>query len=238
MTEGPDDLPAEEDAKPFLEHLEELRWTILFSLLALAVGMGIAAFLAPNLLHLLTLPLSDIGKDPTAFLRSLKVAGAIGVILKIAAWGGLLLSMPVILWFTGKFIFPGLTGREKTILLRACAFSVVLFAFGIFLGYFFCLPIALRFMLTTHAWIGVTPEWTVNDYVAFTMQLLIGFGLAFQMPLLLLVLGKLGLVNVQQLRAKRPHAAITCLVVGMLLTPQDVASLFWPCPSMFSLNSA
>lgn len=223
MSDPPQADPA---AKPFLDHLEELRWTFLKSGAALLVGMIVAGCFSPQLVQILTRPLAEIGYDPGEFLRSLKVGGAISVIIRVAGWGGLLLCLPFIVFFVGQFVMPGLHHNEKKILYRASAFSVVLFALGVLLGYFVCMPIALRFMLRAHDWIGAAPEWTINDYVAFSVQMLIGFGLAFQLPIVLLGLAKLGLVDTARLKAHRPHAIIACLVAGMFLTPSDLLSMF------------
>lgn len=225
MMATPDPEPATADeAKPFLDHLEELRGTLIACIIALAIGMTVSVFFIPQIMALLTAPLQEIEGIPDQFLRSLQVAGALSVILRMAAWSGLLVSMPFIVYFVARFIFPGLTRREKAVVTRASGFAVGLFLFGVVLGYTVCLPIALKMMLWFHAWIGVAAEWTVNDYIAFVIQMLLGFGLAFQLPVLVLVLGKLGIVTNEQLRSKRRHVVIFCLVVGMLMTPQDVAS--------------
>ena len=213
-----------DDAKPFLDHLEELRGTIFACLIALAVGMIIALPFTAKILDVLKAPLTQLADIPADFLRSFRVTGAISVILRVAAWSGLLLAMPFIIYFVARFVFPGLTAREKSVLLQASGFSLVLFVFGVVLGYTVCMPIALKMMLGFHAWIDVAPMWTVNDYVAFTVQMLIGFGLAFQLPVVIVILGKFGIVNQRQLREKRRHVVVICLVIGMLMTPQDVAS--------------
>lgn len=217
------DLPRDE-AKPFLDHLEELRWTLVACIGTLTAAMVLCAFFVPQILHILKAPLVQIGQDPDRFLISFRVAGPFGVLLRVAAWSGLLLSAPLITYYIARFVFPGLTGREKKVLTRASGFAAVLFMGGVALGYFYCIPIALKMMLALHGWMSVEPTWTINDYVSFTVQLLLGFGLAFQLPVVLLILGKLGIVNQRQLRTKRRHVIVICLVVGMVLTPADVAS--------------
>ncbi len=211
-------------AKPFLDHLEDLRRTIIYSLGALVVGMLVAAPLAPRLLGLLREPLRHVTENPDAFLRSLEVGGAFSVGMRIAFWAGLLFSTPFIFVFVAGFVFPGLTEREKRAVINASGFAVVLFAFGVYLGYKLTLPAALSIMFGMHSWLGIRAEWTVTSYVAFASQLLIGFGLVFELPALLLVLGKLGIVNSGQLRQYRRHAIIAALIIGMVLTPPDIFS--------------
>ena len=213
-----------DETKPFLDHLEDLRRTIIACLVTLAIAVAVAIPLTRLTLGLLTAPLDKVVEDPDRFLRSLQVAGAFSVTLRIAAWSGLLFSAPFLIYFIWQFVMPGLTRRERELVRKSFGFAFVLFFLGVTLGYFMCLPIALRMMLQIHDWLGISAEWTVNDYVAFSSQMLIGFGLAFELPIVVLVLGKLGIVTVDQLRAKRRHVIVICLVVGMLLTPQDVAS--------------
>jgi sec-independent protein translocase protein TatC len=213
-----------DEPKPFLEHLEDLRRTLVSCALVLAVTVGIGFAFAPQILGLLTAPLSDVVDDPEKYLRSLKVAGAFTLALKVGSWAGLLLGTPALLYFIGQFIFPGLTDREKSVTMKALGFAAVLFVLGVGLGYFVSLPLGLRMMLGIHDWMGVEPEWYVDYYVAFAVQMLLGFGLAFELPVVVLVLGKLGIVTIEQLRSKRRHVVVVCLVLGMLLTPQDVSS--------------
>ena len=176
----------DDDAKPFLDHLEELRGTLLACITTLVVAMVFCAFFTPQILDILEAPLAKIGKDPDAFLISFRVAGPFSVLMRVAAWSGLLLSAPFMTFYIARFVFPGLTEKEKRVLTRASGFAVVLFGLGVCLGYFYCIPIALKMMLTLHDWMGVVAQWTINDYVSFTVQLLLGFGLAFQLPVVVL----------------------------------------------------
>lgn len=219
------ELPATDTPKPFLEHLEELRRTLLGSLLALALGMLVAAPLAPALLKILRAPLASVTDHPEQFLQSLEITGGFAVALQIIFWCGLLLSAPVILLLIGRFVFPGLKRRERKALRLALIGAGVLFILGAGLGYSIVLPVALRVMLGLHTWMGIQAWWTITSYVAFAVQLLIAFGLAFELPMALMVLGYLGLVSSAMLRAKRPHAIIILLILAMILTPgPDVLS--------------
>ena len=210
--------------KPFLAHLEDLRKALIRCIAALAAGMAIAIPLTPQIMALLERPLRIVTDNPAQFLRSLEVAGAFTVSLKIALWAGLLFSSPFLLLFIGAFVFPGLTGKEKKMVINASGFAVVLFAAGVLFGYAFTLPAALRIMFGMHEWLGIRPEWTVTSYVTFALQLLIGFGLVFEMPTILLTLGKLGIISSLQLRTMRRHAIVIILIVAAALTPPDVFS--------------
>jgi sec-independent protein translocase protein TatC len=142
----------------------------------------------------------------------------------MARWTGLLFSSPFLLLFIGAFIFPGLTQREKKAVIHASGFAVALFALGVWFGYHFTLPAALKMMFGMHTWLGIRAEWTITSYVTFALQLLIGFGLVFELPTILLALGKLGVVSSRQLRSVRRHAIVAILIVAAALTPPDVFS--------------
>ncbi|MBN1269509.1 MAG: twin-arginine translocase subunit TatC [Kiritimatiellae bacterium] len=223
---NPPDEAASRDAevKPFLEHLEDLRRMLIRCIIALALAMLVCIPFTPGILDLLKAPLGAAVSDPDRFLRSLEVVGAFSITMRIAFWSGLLLSAPLLLLFIGAFVFPGLKQREKEVVLKASGFAIGLFVLGVLIGYFLTLPVALRLMFRWHEWLGVRAEWVVTSYVAFATQLLIGFGLAFELPVVVLVLGRLGIVNSDQLRAKRRHVIVLALVIGMLLTPPDVPS--------------
>jgi sec-independent protein translocase protein TatC len=210
-----------DEAKPFLEHLDELRSTLLKSLAALLLGLLVSWPLAPFILDLLKRPLINLVEDPDRYLQSLQVAGAFTSALRIIFWSGFLMALPVILYFVGQFVFPGLTLKEKKWVRVGAGSSFLLFAFGVVLGYTITLEVALKVMHGIHRWLGVEPMWTLSSYVAFCMHLLIGFGLSFQLPLVVLILGRMGILTLNQLREKRRHVFIGLLVLAMFLTPPD-----------------
>ncbi len=154
--------------------------------------------------------------------RGIEVTGGFTVAMRIALWGGVLISAPFLVFFIGQFIFPGLTSTEQTAVRRASGFSVGLFIIGVLLGYFGTLPVALNMMFQLHDWLGIQPVPQVNSYVAFTVHLLLAFGIAFQMPVILVILGKLGLLTSTQLRERRRYVIVILLVVAMVLTPPDI----------------
>ena len=107
----------------------------------------------------------------------------------------------------------------------AGVFAFFLFMLGVSLGYFISLPIALKIFFSLHAWLGIQAEWTAPSYVAFCMQLLLLFGLAFELPMVLMSLGYFQVISASFLRSKRRHAIVAILILAMILTPgPDVIS--------------
>jgi len=222
-------LPADEmdshGSKPFVEHLDDLRRTILWSLIALGGGMAFAFPLAPYVLTLLKVPVARAGADPETFLRVLRVAGGLSITLRIGFWGGLLLALPFILLAVAWFVFPGLTLRERKTIRNALGVAVLLFAAGVAFGYFLVLPSVVRLMLRINEWLGLVCDFVeLGDYVSFVLRLLIAFGLAYELPVVIVVLGHLGIVTSHSLRAYRRHVVVGLLVAAMLLTPPDPLS--------------
>ncbi|HMP77446.1 MAG TPA: twin-arginine translocase subunit TatC [Kiritimatiellia bacterium] len=215
---------ASEDRKPFLAHLEDLRVVLLRSAAALLVAMGIALVYTPEILGLLKAPLHGVVTDPDTFLRSIEVAGAFTATLRIAFWSGVVLAAPFLVIFIGAYLVPALTASERRAVSGVGVLSVILFVAGVAMGYFFTLPFALRAMFLMHGWLGVVAEWTLTSYVLFATQLLVAFGLAFELPVVILVLGRLGIISSTWLRTYRRHAIIVILLLATVLTPPDVFS--------------
>ncbi len=205
--------------KPFLQHLEELRWTLLWSLAVLVAAMIVCIPLAPVIFRWLCAPLSKITDHPEMFLRSLEITGAFSIALQIVVWSGFILCAPVILFLVGGFVFPGLTAGERKMVRVSGVFAFFLFILGTGLGYFVTLPIALKIFFGLHAWLGIQAEWTAPSYVAFCMQLLLLFGLAFELPVVLMSLGYFQVVSSSFLKSRRRYAIVIILILAAALTP-------------------
>ena len=211
-----------DEAKPFVEHLEDLRKTILRSACLLVGGMLIAIPLAPQILRLTKIPLARAGVDPEAFLRVIRVAGGLSITMRIIFWGGLLISLPFVILVIGSFVFPGLKEREKKAITHAAGFALALFVGGLAMGYFLTLPLAIRTILRINSWLGVSCDFVeLGDYVSFVLRLLLAFGLAFELPVIVVVLGRIGIISSSQLRSSRRHVIVGLLILAMLLTPPD-----------------
>ncbi len=209
--------------KPFVEHLDDLRKT-LFSCVALLIGgLLVAIPFAPYVIALAKGPMARAGKDPEEFLQIIRVAGGFLLAMKIIFWTGLLFAAPFILICAVRFIFPGLKAREKRGVSIGLWSTVFLFAAGVLTCYYVTLPVAIGMMFSVNDWLGVTVPWVeLGDYVAFVLKLLIAFGAAFELPVILLTLGSIGLVSSGMLRQYRMHAIVVILILAMILTPPDV----------------
>ncbi len=220
-------IDTEDVSKPFLEHLEDLRQTILRSLGALGIGMLVAVPLAPTILAWLKRPLAKALGDPAKvdeFLWGWEVVGAFTLAMKIMFWAGLIFSAPFIVFFIAQFVFPGLTPKERYVIRRSGGAAVLLFIFGVTLAYWFCLPVGVRAMLGIYRWLGIRPQWTVSSYITFALQFLLAFGLVFELPVVLVILGRLGLVSAEFLRTYRRHVYVLLFIVAAVLTPPDIFS--------------
>ena len=203
---------------PFLDHLEELRTRIIRSLIAMVVGAGICLIFAKQLIQLLLWPTTRVNLPLD--IQVLKVQGMFIVTLEVAFFGGIILSLPFILYQIWLFVAPGLYPRERRYVPRLITFATSLFLMGVAFAYFFILPFALNFFL------GLAPETVktniaIDFYIGFTIRLLIIFGIIFELPVLSYFLSKIGLIRPEMMRKYRKHAIVIIFVLAALLTPPD-----------------
>lgn len=210
-----------DQAKSFMEHLEDLRGTIIYSVLWLAAGMLVCIPFAPRIFSQLKQPLSLAGQDPETFLTIFSVSGGFGVAARIIFWSGLIMSLPFVLILISRFVMPAMTDLEKRLSWRAAAAGILLFFSGASLAYIM-MPLVLRMMLRVNVWIGApSVMWDAGLYVAFVLKMMLVFGLAFEFPVIVFLLVAADLLSVKQLRLWRRHAIVFISVVAMLVTPQD-----------------
>jgi sec-independent protein translocase protein TatC len=208
---------------PFLEHLEELRWRILYTIIALFVGtaIGFAVVHYLGVMELLIRPVRPhLQGGQLAFFSPVT---PFFVTLKLSLVVGLILAFPVVVYQAWAFLSPGLTAEEKKVIVPSLYFGLVLFCAGVAMAYFFVLPLALIF-LTGFQQEFLQPMLEVGQYLAFVTKLLVAFGVAFELPVVIMILSALGLVTPRFLRDKRRHAIVGITVLASLLTPGDLAS--------------
>ena len=207
--EGGAVLPGDE-RRPFLDHLEELRRRLLRCFLWVAVGTGLAWRLTPGILRELVLPVGQL-----VFLSPVE---PFTVRLQIAFWGGLVFSFPLWAWEVWGFLRPALRSIERWSSLLFLLLSVALFFIGAGFGWRLLLPAALKILFAFGAGV-MTPMLTVGSYVSFASWLILGCGLVFQVPLVILFLTRTGLVRPQTLLRQWRLAIVAILIVAAVLTP-------------------
>jgi sec-independent protein translocase protein TatC len=208
----------------FLEHLEELRRRMLWSLGALVLGAVVGFWVTTqyNVIGLLTRPVRPLLEDGR--LTYLHPTEPFMVSIKVGIFVGVVIALPIVFYHFWRFVAPGLMENEKRIFVPALLSSVGLFVGGAALAFFFVLPFGLKFFLG-FATESLEPMITINDYFSFAMQVTLMFGLVFETPLVILVLSWVGILPVRVLTRYRRHAIAVMAIVSAALTPADVVSM-------------
>jgi sec-independent protein translocase protein TatC len=210
---------------PFLDHLEELRWRILWSLLAVVIGAVVGFILVLNfgVLDLLIDPYYAVMEDEVK-LVFLSPTEPFFLILRVGILGGLVLASPIIIYQIWVFLSPALERHEKRAIIPALYLGVVLFAAGVAMSYYLALPVTLRFLLFFAE--GYFDQMLqAGPYLGFVTKLLMAFGVLFELPVVIMILSALGLVTPAFLRAKRRHAIVIITVLASFLSPGDVVTV-------------
>lgn len=197
---------------PLVDHLEELRQRVFRSLLAVVVAaLGCLVVVKP-LVRLLEAPASSIH-----FLQ-LAPGEFLFVSFKVAGYAGLTLALPYVLYQGLAFVLPGLTVRERRLIAPAVAGSAVLFLAGLAFAWWALVPAALRFLVSYGADV-VEPLWSIERYLDFVLLLMLATGLAFQLPVLQLLLGLFGLITWKRMLAAWRWVVLAASLAGAVLTP-------------------
>jgi sec-independent protein translocase protein TatC len=216
--------PHPEATMSFIEHLEELRRRLLWSLGALVLGACVGFWVTTqyDVIGFLTRPVRPLLEDGR--LTYLHPTEPFMVSIKVGIFVGAVIALPVIFYHFWRFVAPGLMEKEKRIFVPALLASVLLFVGGAALAFFLVMPFGLRFFLG-FATESLQPMITINDYFSFAMQVTLMFGLVFEMPLVILVLVWLGILPTRLLKKYRRHAIALMAIVSAILTPADVISM-------------
>jgi sec-independent protein translocase protein TatC len=287
--------PHEEEGgpvKPFLEHLEDLRWVLIKTLVALTVGMLICLIAGDKVVGILKRPLDkakvrypekvrvitpflgtnrlgvfyitpeqqaafglgtnqitafriqpklvgpnefvitasidtnaavELGQKMLIDLQNFSPVGGFMVALQVAFYGGIVLSAPFIFYFIAQFVFPALKMKEKKYVYRGLAFGGLLFGVGVCFCYFALMPIALAVSQQYSQWLGfAATQWRAEEYVSFVCKFMLGMGLGFELPVVILTLVKVGVLNYRILSRARRYMIVINLILGALLTTPEV----------------
>jgi len=231
----------DDSSAPLIEHLAELRTRILYSLGAFLVAM-IACFTVWNpIFNFLTHPICDAlaARDQDCGLILVKLQEGFFVAIRISLMGGFALAFPVIGYQMWRFVAPGLYKSEKNAFLPFLIASPAMFLLGASFAYYIVLPIAFDFFLNfqqtmtadpttgevaSNAPAGVVFQGSMEQYLSLTTSFVMAFGLCFQLPVLLTLMGKAGLISSKGLKSTRKYAVVAILGVAALATPPDMMS--------------
>jgi sec-independent protein translocase protein TatC len=205
--------PDEFEEMTLLEHMEELRDRIVKSVIAIGIAFIAGIFLAGPLLRRL-----QVEANATTGFDVVSPTDPITLYFKIALYIAIGIALPVLLWQVIGFLVPGLTRKEKRLLYLSLPFVVALFLLGVAYAFFFAAPRALvflsSFMPDIYEW---TPEG--NAVITFFLTLMLGLGLAFQLPVVMFILAKLGVASAQKMRDLRKYAVLVLLILSAIITP-------------------
>ena len=207
--------------RPLLEHLLALRDMIVFGAGAWAICATIAGICTPWIMAWLKSPAGEDGK----LLQGLDLTSGVSAIISIAGWGGTALAFPFIIYAILRFVFPALTNREKFVILAIMIVGTFFFLGGVVMAYEKTLPMIVVAFQAINRWVGFEMEiLRIENYISIVLKTIIAFGLVFQLPLILFVLGWFGILTSKVLREKRRVAIVLSFFLAMFLTPPDPMS--------------
>ena len=222
MTHEDVDKNEDEEKMPFTSHLEELRDRLIKSFIAVGVGFLVAYGFKDKLFEILIQPLVKVmGQGDTLIFTGLPEA--FFTYLKVAFLAGIMAASPVLIYQFWMFVAPGLYRKERKILLPIVFLSTFFVLGGALFGYFFVFPIGFKFFLGfANEKIQALPS--MREYLSFSSKLLIAFGLAFELPLVLTGMARMGLVSVDFLKKNRKYTILLFFIGAAIITPPDVVS--------------
>lgn len=209
---------------PFLDHLEELRWRLIWSLGALVIAsvIGFVVVKEFNVLGLLVAPIEPfLHGDKLGFLNPLD---PFFITLKLAILLGFIMASPVVVYHVWAFLSPALMPSEKRLIVPSLYMGLVLFAGGVAMAYFIVLPVTLQFTMSFQTE-ALQPMVTIDKYMGMVIRLLLAFGIVFELPVVVVILAALGLVTPQFLAEKRRYAIAAIAILSSVLTPGDVITV-------------
>jgi sec-independent protein translocase protein TatC len=221
MTEEAD---VDESSAPLLDHLIELRNRLLWSMLGIAIAFGVCFYFATEIFEFLVSPLSDAFPEGEGRLIYTQLYEAFFVEIKVGVFGAFVIAFPLIAIQIWKFVAPGLYKNEKRAFLPFLLATPVLFALGAALAYYIVMPTAFSFFLSYQGEVGGIDQEAlpaVGNYLSLVMRFIIIFGIAFLLPVLLLLLNKAGIVDRAQLVRARRYIIVGAFVIAAIFTPPD-----------------
>ncbi len=215
-------LDPREKPMGFLDHLEELRWTLAKCAIAFAIAAGVVGFSLKRFNEVLLWPLRYVQQGRPELELELSTRGVMesfGILFQLCGFGGLAIAAPFMLFFVGQFISPALTERELKLVRPVGAAAFGLFLLGAAFGFFVLVPSTLRVSLELNDLLGFNTLWTPASYYSLLVWLVLGVGAAFEFPLLIVMAIYFGFLRVETLRKYRRHSILAIFIIAAIVTP-------------------
>lgn len=208
---------------PFWDHLEELRWRLIKSILAIIIGALITYIYSDPVMEWLIAPTENLSINLN--LQVLKVTSMFTVKLGIALFGGIFIGLPIIMYQFWRFISPAFEQHHGISVILTVAFSTLFFTAGILFAYFIIIPFSLNFFtsMTTEV-VEVSYNFTLEGYLTYILWLIFACGLVFQLPIISVFFTRIGILTPAFLRHYRKYALVVFLLIGAVMTPPDPIS--------------
>lgn len=202
-------------AMSFLEHLEELRWRLIYAAVGLVVATAVCwVFIDPLVDNLLLKPARDSGVE----LQNLKPFGQLFLYMEVAIIAGVILSLPNIFYQLWKFLAPALRPKERKYITSIVIFSTLCFLSGVFFAYYVMLPFTLKFAVQFGSE-AIKNQFAIDEYLSIIISIMLGAGLVFELPMISFFLTKIGILTPGFMRKFRRHAIVVIFILAALLTP-------------------
>jgi len=205
--------------KPFLDHMEDLRWMIIKVIITMIIAMAISFFFVNDLMRLVQRPMIMAAPELQHKIVTRTIIEPFIVSMMLAFFAGLTLALPFLGYYVLSFVLPALTRTEKKFLFPGIIASFSLFVSGALISYNYILPKTLKFFYDYSIKMQVNILWEWKDYISFCAWLTIGFGLLCQLPVVMVGLGFVGIVDFRFLSTTRPYAVVIILVLAAVIAP-------------------
>jgi sec-independent protein translocase protein TatC len=207
--------------KPFLDHMEDLRWTIIKCAIVLVAAMITVFFYREEVMHIMKAPLmiADPTGEMSETIRSDTIFDSFILSLKLALYVGIILGLPFLLYFVADFVMPALTSKEKRALSIGFSVGAIFFVAGAYVSYTYIVPHTLGFFWKDSQKMDLNPLWTYRSYMSVFSWFVLGFGLMCEIPLVVILLATIGVVSFKFLSATRSYAFTGILVLAAIVAP-------------------
>ena len=214
--------PSRGKSMGFLDHLEELRWTLIKCAIVFGIIVTVIAYYMQEFAFVLNWPLDHVRAEYPQLKTDLVTNSPMAifnVVISICVTGGFILSLPFFLFFLGQFVAPALTRREMKVLIPTALAAFLLFLAGAAFSYFLLVTSTIRVSFELNQMLGYQVLWTADKYYSLLMWMVLGVGASFEFPLLIVLATYMGLIEIATLRKYRRHAVVVFFIIAAVVTP-------------------